>query len=140
MYRDHENCFRDEYFVIDTGGPYSYITTNHLNDLKHTMEKIPENVYENKEYTELVEGEYKTVMREIVHTAPKVTVYIEGCPVTFIVTDETYWRENVRGINLLGTNFINEFYMSDDFHNQQIKFMKPAYKKAAFQSSINAFR
>jgi len=130
-----EDLFRDEYFVIDTGAPYSYILEKHLKDLKHTVEPIPETIHRITN----VEEDGVNVEKEVVYITPRITTKIEGSPITFVVTDDNYWRENVRGINLLGTNFINEFYMSDDFHSEQIRFMKPAYKKPASQSSISAF-
>ena len=123
-----ENQFRDEYFLVDPGAPYSYIMEDHLRDLKYEIDPIPE----------IVKALDASGV-ETRHTALRIIAMIEGTPVTFIVTNDQYIRENVRGVNILGTNFINEFYMSDDFHTEQLRFMKPAYKKTSIQASCNAF-
>lgn len=90
------NGFRKEYFLLDTGSPKSIIIAELVPDL------IVKCSYDNSPIIE-IEGE-PTIFEEQSWSDD----FVEGP------------NERTRNINLLGTNFLNQFVIMDDFCSKTI--------------------
>jgi hypothetical protein len=95
--------FRREYFLLDTGSPKSIIIEELVANLL-----VKEYSYDNSPIIE-IEGE-----RTEFEVQPRSDVSVEGP------------NERTRNINLLGTNFLNQFVIMDDFCSKTILVLKRA--------------
>lgn len=96
--------------LLDTGAPCSFVWRPFLKLLKGDSESS----------SSLVE---------------KMICNIEGEKVTLNITDYSYPDSRLHVINLLGTDFLNEFVVIDDFSGQRCVKLK-AYKKE-FPNEMN---
>lgn len=85
--------WQKEYFLLDTGAPRSFLWRPFARDLAG--------------------GRINTL------TSPSkldtIACNVEGTVINFTITDLDYPDPRLHGINLLGTDFLNEFVVIDDF-------------------------
>ena len=94
--------FRKEYILLDTGSPKSIIIAELVDNL------IVKRSYDNSPIIE-IEG-----VSTVFELQPWSDVSVEGA------------CERTRNINLLGTNFLNQFVIMDDFCSKTILVLKRA--------------
>ena len=105
LQRTEGRGFRKEHFLLDTGSPKSIIIKDIVDDYNlHVVERN----HHGDPYLE-IEGA-RTVFEE----QPFSDVSVEG------------QEERTRNINLLGTNFLNNFVIIDDFCSKTILVVKRA--------------
>lgn len=94
--------FRKEYFLLDTGSPKSIIIEELVANLR---------VKRNYDNSPIIEIEGEETLFEV---QPRSVVPVEEP------------SERTRNINLLGTNFLNQFVIMDDFCSKTILVLKRA--------------
>lgn len=104
MFLELQNrTWRQEYFLIDTGAPTSHLWRPFANSLQGRRSNIG--------------GDTLKTM-------------IEGEAVEFHITDSSTPDTRLHGINIIGTDFLNEFVIVDDYKKGSFQLLKQ-YKRDA---------